>query len=897
MSDKASFFEQLYALDQSDSDDGVPNESREFWKKCNKPVLDLPSQKVQNLLPPRSKELNLPPPRKAYIPLLKNIPSLQRSQSEPQGNVSKAKSMVNGTATAELSIQSSGKQSESRTTVSASSSFEKEISSSISADGSSKRPTIDQRSISNPTPAKLVLTNSTGIASMLSKKRKGEALNKGAVKKATGRKEKPLKLAPPKDRVFEGLNFFFLPNDDKSPVRRARIIKARERGAAWVRDINEPINYLIIDKSLTRKDVITYLKVLPVGAKMVNEEWLLDCIEQKYLYDPSGKKYLVKDPDAVIEKEQIPVPSESQQSDKSLQIKAAPNKPNKWEYVPPVETPERSQHLMPTVNPIPFPLAPVSGQQSQQGSSHHLTEKSLQLLGEDSTANPEQVDPGILNEAIELARATEGVLDHDNSEDDLTSTTSDFDNTIDESDSEDGRRSPLKAPTKIRRAVPAGKGSLNNFQCMTGGTASKGPNPNQHTIEILSRMREYYERIGDQWRSRSYLQACGQLKNQQTLIRTYDEAIQIPKIGQRIAKKIEEIVLTGRLLRLGNAEAEPGDKILKLFMGIYGVNFKLASKWISQGHRTFADLEQNIKLSPNQQIGIAHYNDLQLRIPRTEIEELGKHIMETAQSLDPDIEITIGGSYRRGAKSSGDIDIIITRAHTTSTTQLTPFLSSLVKILTDSHFLVAALAVPHNNEGSKWHGCCVLPLSSSSSSSSSSPTTHTNPHPWRRIDFLLVPSTQLGAALIYFTGDDIFNRSMRLLAGKKGMRLNQRGLYKDVMRGGRGANGGKWESRKKVTDGMLVEGRDEKRIFEILGVPWREPWERVCGEVSFGVREKWKGEVGGRWRGYCGMGIGIGIWIGVTSGYGDEDMNNYRYRYRTEDGNTNQANELRILDT
>ncbi|APA14631.1 hypothetical protein SS1G_06612 [Sclerotinia sclerotiorum 1980 UF-70] len=843
MSDKASFFEQLYALNQSDSDDGMPNESREFWKKCNKPILDAPSQKVQSLLPPRSKEFNTLPPRKVYKPLLKNVPSLQRSQSEPQGNVTKAKNMVNGTATAELSIESprkrSGLRSESRATVSASSSFEKEISSSIrSADGSTKRPTIDQCSISNPTPAKLVLTNSTGIASMLSKKRKGETLNKGTAKKATGKKEKPLKLVPPKDRVFEGLKFFFLPNDDKSPVRRARITKARERGATWVRDINEPINYLIIDRSLTRKDVITYLKVLPVGASMVNEEWLLDCIEQKYLYDPSGKKYLVKDPGAVIEKEQILVPSESQQSDKSLQIKASTKKPNKWEYVPPVETPERSQHLMPTVNPISFPLAPMSGRQSQQGSLTHLTEKSLQLLDEESTANSKQVDFGILNEAIELARATEGVLDHDNSDDDLTLTTSDFDNTIDEPDSEDDRRSPLKAPTKIRRAVLAGKGSLNNFQCMTGGTASKGPNPNQHTIEILSRMREYYERIGDQWRSRSYLQACCQLKNQLTLIRTYDEAIQIPKIGERIAKKIEGIVLTGRLLRLENAEAEPDDKILKLFMGIYGVNFKLASKWISQGHRTFADLEQNIKLSPSQQIGITHYEDLQLRIPRAEIEELGTHITKTAQSLDPDIEITIGGSYRRGAKSSGDIDIIITKAHTISTTQLFPFLTSLVKILTDSQFLVAALAVPHNNEGSKWHGCCVLP---SSSSSPSSPTTHRDPHhnPWRRIDFLIVPSTQLGAALIYFTGDDIFNRSMRLLAGKKGMRLNQRGLFKDVMRGGwsgggegnevgrGGGSGGRWNSRKKVTDGMLVEGRDEKRIFEILGVPWREPWERV----------------------------------------------------------------------
>ncbi|ESZ92213.1 hypothetical protein SBOR_7400 [Sclerotinia borealis F-4128] len=820
MSDKDSFFEQLYALNESGSDsDGGPNESREFLKKCNKPILDPPSQKEQSCLPPSPKESNLLPPRKVYKSLLKNVPTLQRSHSEPKGSTSTAKDTANSTAerSFELIHKRSGLQSELRATASDGSSFEKETSSPLrSVDSSTKRPTIDRRTISNPTPATLVLTNSTGIASMLSKKRKGDTLNKGGAKKPAGKKEKPLKLVPPKDRVFEGLKFFFLPNDDKSPLRRARITKARERGATWVRELNELITHLIIDNSLTRKDVVTYLKVLPPGADMVNNEWLLDCIEQKYLYDASGKKYLVKDPDAVIEKEPVPDTSTSQQSAKSLQLKAPNNKPNKWEYVPPKQTPERSQHSVPTVKAVPFPLVSGSEQQLQQKDSNSLTNKSLQLLGEDSTSDPQQKDFGILNEAIELARATEGVLDHDKSDDDLTSTFSEFDDTIDESDEEDRRRSPLKGPTKKRRTIPTGKGSLDNFQCMTGGKASDGPNPNERTIEILSRMRDYYERIGDQWRTRSYLQACGQLKRQPTLIRTFEDAIVIPKIGQRIAKKIEEIVLTGRLRRLEHAEAEPDDKILKLFMGIYGVSFKLASKWISQGHRSFSDLTTHIRLTPSQTLGIEHYDDLQLRIPRDEVTALGAHITSTAASLDPEIEITIGGSYRRGAKTSGDIDIIISKPHTTSTTQLTPFLSSLVKALTTSHFLVAALAVPHNNEGSKWHGCCVLPPSSPSPSS---PHTSPSPPTWRRIDFLLVPASELGAALLYFTGDDIFNRSMRLLAGKKGMRLNQRGLYRDVMRE-RG-------SRKKVMEGTLVEGRDERAIFRILGIPWREPEERI----------------------------------------------------------------------
>lgn len=79
------------------------------------------------------------------------------------------------------------------------------------------------------------------------------------------------------------------------------------------------------------------------------------------------------------------------------------------------------------------------------------------------------------------------------------------------------------------------------------------------------------------------------------------------------------------------------------------------------------------------------------------------------------------------------------------------------------------------------------------------------------------PETEYGAALIYFTGNDIFNRSIRLLASNKNMRLNQHGLYDHVIRG---------QNREKLSEGELVEGRSEKKIFEILGVQWREPHER-----------------------------------------------------------------------
>ena len=63
---------------------------------------------------------------------------------------------------------------------------------------------------------------------------------------------------------------------------------------------------------------------------------------------------------------------------------------------------------------------------------------------------------------------------------------------------------------------------------------------------------------------------------------------------------------------------------LQLFLGIYGVGTSLAQQWIAQGYRTLDDLLAKAKLTPNQRLGIEHYDDLNTRIPRKEMEQLGK---------------------------------------------------------------------------------------------------------------------------------------------------------------------------------------------------------------------------------------------------------------------------------
>jgi DNA polymerase IV len=381
----------------------------------------------------------------------------------------------------------------------------------------------------------------------------------------------------------------------------------------------------------------------------------------------------------------------------------------------------------------------------------------------------------------------------------------------DEGTDEESSKPPVKTrktPAFVSKASALRDKSLdlNTFQCMDpGNNGYTSENPNARTIHILDEMCKHYDQMQDQWRTLAYRKGITTLKKQTVKITTSKQAAALPFIGQRLADKIEEIVLTDRLRKLDNTKDEPLDAVLRLFLGVYGAGLVQANKWMQAGYRTLEDLEAKAKLTDNHKVGLEHYNDFNTRIPRAEVEAHGAIVKTALARIDTEFEATIMGSYRRGAKDSGDIDMILTCPGASASTLRTVVFDSLIPHLFSTSFLKASLATSRSNDptGTKWHGVSCLPSSKV----------------WRRLDFLLVPEAEMGAALIYFTGNDIFNRSIRLLARKNNMRLNQKGLYKDVKRGRRG---------EKLNEGVLVEGRSEKRIFELLGVPWREPHERIC---------------------------------------------------------------------
>ncbi|KAI1118901.1 hypothetical protein F5Y14DRAFT_398109 [Nemania sp. NC0429] len=594
----------------------------------------------------------------------------------------------------------------------------------------------------------------------------------------------PLRMAPESKQIFKGLRFAYIQDNDLNPARREKMTRAREHGATWERNFAEA-THVIVDDGLSYADIEPFLrkKLTPSSVVLVRQEYPIECVRRGVVFDPKQTvekyRYGVPGDPGATEEPEVPQ-SSTQSSGASLQIKLPKDSRSLAEDTQ--HSVHTSGDLIPSSYPERIP-SPKADARSTGRAAFHTTSGSCDAAP--TSTSKDELD-ACIDEVLDDPEKFE-YLDESDS---------------DSNASEDEGPSRKKAKDKSKpKKDHARRFALGDFMCMRGGTKDmRRGGPNAETIKLLEEMAEEHYLSMDPYRVLSYRKAIATLRRQPKKITKAKEAKKLPNIGPGIADHVEEIATTGRFQKLEQIRCEPSRVAVRLFIGIHGVGVPTANNWARLGHRTLDDVRSKVKLTANQQIGLDHYEELSTRIPRAEVTALGDHVKGVAATIDPNVELIIGGSYRRGAEASGDIDIIMTKSKTSSAWDLGPFATELVSTLTESGFLTAALASRKKREGNKWQGCCVLPKAAY-------PGPERDYRPtWRRIDFLLVPETELGAGLLYFTGNDLFNRSMRLLAGKRNMKLNHHALT------GVGVN----------------EGRDEKKIFEALGVQWREPHERWC---------------------------------------------------------------------
>ena len=313
---------------------------------------------------------------------------------------------------------------------------------------------------------------------------------------------------------------------------------------------------------------------------------------------------------------------------------------------------------------------------------------------------------------------------------------------------------------------------------------------NETFIELMESLSNIMLKHGEPFKARAYQKA-------QETIMTYPSAILSPNdlkgkpgIGYTIMEKLNEYMETGTLKLLEREKHNP----VTIFTDVYGIGPKKAKELVEGGITSISQLRENpTSLNDIQKVGLTYYEDLLKRIPRSEIEEYKTIFQDTFQKVAiPDSQWEIVGSYRRGAQTSGDIDVILT-SHTNSLFQL--FVDSLL-----SQGIIEKIL---SRGPSKCLVIAKLPHSETS----------------RRVDFLYTTLEEFPFAILYFTGSKVFNTVMRHQALQMGWTMNEHGLYTFE------------EDGKKKGNKVDHVFHQEKDIFDFLHMQYKAPEERIDGRA------------------------------------------------------------------
>jgi DNA polymerase/3'-5' exonuclease PolX len=251
-------------------------------------------------------------------------------------------------------------------------------------------------------------------------------------------------------------------------------------------------------------------------------------------------------------------------------------------------------------------------------------------------------------------------------------------------------------------------------------------------IDNLELIKNYETYNNEPYKIKAYNSAINYILVYPDNLETIESIYKIEGIGDRIIEKIYELYLTGKIGYIeDNIKNDKTFLFKQELLEIYGIGPKKAKDIINTGISSLSDLKKNTKILNNKQkIGLKYFDDLKKLIP---LEEYEKHIKIIKKNLIPKITYDFVGSYRRGSKTMGDIDLIIMQ---NSKFDLNDYIEKLKK----AKYVIDVLALGKN----KFMGITKI-----------------DNNPARRFDILIAPPDEYYYSLLYFTGSNIFNIGLR----------------------------------------------------------------------------------------------------------------------------------------
>ena len=350
------------------------------------------------------------------------------------------------------------------------------------------------------------------------------------------------------------------------------------------------------------------------------------------------------------------------------------------------------------------------------------------------------------------------------------------------------------------------------------------------SFKVLIQNEEAQKEPNWQFKRKAYKQVIDILTITKDDVNTVDKALEVLRAGgaklegeekyyakngeykSRSMQKIDEIIKTGSLAKTVNIKKNPKVTAINELSKIAEIGPAKANKLYSLGITSIKELNEaykkdNTLLNNKQSIGLKYHDDLQLRIPRAEMNDWNKFFnsilkltIEKYKINSDGVKMEMVGSYRRQAESSGDIDILLTSGDATEGKKL---MTNFIKELMSTEYLDSSLVFSAGN--TKFMGLGKIK------------------DYYRHIDIFYYSQKQYPFALLFSTGSAEFNVEMRADALKKGYSLNEKELaYRD---------GSEVTSEEYLSNIEKEYPTDEKDIFNILELKYIEPKNRKSGKI------------------------------------------------------------------
>jgi DNA polymerase (family 10) len=325
---------------------------------------------------------------------------------------------------------------------------------------------------------------------------------------------------------------------------------------------------------------------------------------------------------------------------------------------------------------------------------------------------------------------------------------------------------------------------------------------NKEVADLLERMGTLLEIKGEiVFKTRSYFKAAENIANLPEdieMIRRENRMEEIPGIGRTFAEKITQYLDTGRMAAYEKLIEEIPESLLevvsvpsigpkktKLFFDTLKIKSLEDLVMAAEGGRLRGLPGIQEKTIENILRGIRIVRQGQERMNLGTASEVAGGFICALKEVPEVKRIVAAGSLRRGCETVRDIDI-------------------LVDSLRPREVMEAFVRLPQVKSVNA-HG-----------ETKSSILTKENV----QVDLRVVEPENFGAALLYFTGAKGFNIKLRQIAIKKGMKVNEYGIF--ALKG---------ESEERLA------GRTEEECFSALGLPYIPPElrEEIGEEELFDV--------------------------------------------------------------